>query len=45
MSIYSARMQNVQERLKAAGLGITVISDPISVGYLTGRRVAHVGSG
>ena len=43
MSIYSARMQNVRERLKAAGLGITVISDPISVGYLTGRRVAHVG--
>ena len=43
MSMYRARMQKVRERLREANLAVTVVSDPISVGYLTGCRVAHVG--
>lgn len=40
---FQARMQRVREKLRAAGLPVTVVSDPISIGYLIDRHVAHVG--
>ena len=43
MDIYCARMKKVREALRRANLRVTIVSDPVSIGYLINRHVAHVG--
>lgn len=43
MSIFSERIEKVRGKIVEAGLGAAVISDGISIEYLTGVKLVHVG--
>lgn len=43
MDIYKKRIGKVQGNLVSRGFQNTIVSDPASVEYLTGRHVSHVG--
>ncbi len=43
MDIYQKRVETVQKNLLSRGFQNTIVSDPVSVGYLIGRHVSHVG--